>query len=237
MLGLQFAIGSANDIADAPRDRLSRSGKPIPVGLVTPRQAAGVFVAVSLSGLAFAASAGLAPLIVGGIGLGDGLLYDLRFKGTIFSWLPFAAGVGLLPVYAWLGATGTLPVAFWAIVPMAALAGAVLAVANALADIERDRQSGVDSIATILGHRRCVAANVIGVALLQLAVGVSSVSAGFAGAPIPIDLSGAALGWVGLAMSASPNERVSTLGWELQAIGIVAIGAGWLATLVGAGLL
>jgi 4-hydroxybenzoate polyprenyltransferase len=237
MLGLQFAIGSANDIADASRDRLNRPAKPIPAGFVGPRQAVGVFFVAASAGLACAASVGLTPLAVGIIGLADGLLYDLRLKSTIFSWLPFAAGVGLLPVYAWLGATGTIPVAFRAIVPMAVLAGAVLAVANALADMERDRQGGVVSIATILGRRRSIAANVVGVALLQIVVVVSSAYAGFAGATISAELAGATLGWVGLAMSASPIEHLSRLGWEVQAIGILAIGAGWLAALVGAGLL
>ena len=38
--------------------------------------------------------------------LGVGLLYDLRLRGTALSWFPFAVGIPLLPVYAWLGATG-----------------------------------------------------------------------------------------------------------------------------------
>ena len=45
------------------------------------------------------------------------------------------------------------------------------------------------------------------------------------------------LGLVGLRFSASPNEQVGRLGWEVQAIGIVALGAGWLAALGSAGLL
>jgi 4-hydroxybenzoate polyprenyltransferase len=237
MLGLQFAIGAANDLADAPLDGLSRPRKPIPAGLVELRQARVVLLVAAIAGLSSAASVGSAPLAVGICGLADGLVYDLRLKGTVFAALPFAAGVALLPVYAWLGATGGLPAAFWGIVPMALLAGAVLAVANALADIERDRLAGVASVATILGRDRAIAADAAGLAFLQLAVVASSAASGPVGTALPAELAGLALGWVGLRLSASPNERVARLGWEVQAVGIVAIGAGWLAVLGSAGLL
>lgn len=237
MLGLQFAIGAANDLADARLDRLSRPSKPLPSGLVGPRQALAVSVVAAIVGLASAASVGLAPFAVGVVGLADGLVYDLRLKGTVFSWLPFAAGVALLPVYAWLGATGILPVAFWGIIPMALLAGAVLAVANALADVEHDRQAGVTSIATALGRNRAVAAQGAGLLILQLTVVTSSVAAGLVAAALPALAVGTTLGWVGLSFSASSNEWVARLGWEVQAVAIVLLGAGWLAVLGSAGLL
>lgn len=237
MLGLQFAIGAVNDLVDAPRDRLNRPRKPLPAGLVEPREALAVSLVAAIVGLSAAASVGLTPLVVGILGLADGLVYDLRLKGTAFSGLPFAAGVALLPVYAWLGATGSLPSPFWGIVPLALLAGAVLAVANALADIARDRQAGAASIATILGRDRAIAADAAGLALLQLVVVASSVLVGIVGAAVPAELAGVALGWVGLRLSASPNEQVARLGWEVQAVGIVAMGAGWLAMLGSAGLL
>ena len=64
-----------------------------------------------------AAVAGLVLALVGGpglvllalVGLGIGLAYDLWAKGTTLSWLPFAVGVPLLPVYGWYGATGEIP--------------------------------------------------------------------------------------------------------------------------------
>jgi 4-hydroxybenzoate polyprenyltransferase len=237
MLGLQFAIGTANDLADAPRDRLSRVHKPLPAGLIEPGQAGAVMLVGASVGLSAAASVGLAPLAVGILGLADGLIYDLRLKGTAFSWLPFAAGVALLPAYAWLGATGGLPAAFWGIVPMALLAGAVLAVANALADMERDRQVGVASVATALGRTRALAADAAGFAVLQLVVVASSAAVGLVATALAAELAGIVLGWVGLGFSASRNEKVARLGWEVQAVGIVAMGAAWLAVLGSAGLL
>ncbi len=237
MLGLQFAIGTANDVADASRDRLSRPHKPIVAGLVEPRQARAVFVVAAGVGLVAAASVGAAPLAVGLVGLGDGLVYDLRLKGTALSWLPFAVGVGLLPVYAWIGATGGLPAAFWGIVAMALLAGAVLAVANAVADIEHDRQAGAASVATILGRDRAIAVDAAGLVLLQATVLVSSVVTGLSGAALPVELAGIALGWLGLGLSAAPDEQVARLGWEVQAVATVVMGAAWLAALGSAGRL
>jgi 4-hydroxybenzoate polyprenyltransferase len=237
MLLLQFAVGTANDLADAPRDRVSHTAKPIPAGLVEARQAYFVFAVAVCGGLGVAASVGLAPLAVGLVGLADGLLYDLRLKGTVFSWLPFAAGVALLPVYAWVGATGALPAAFLAICPMALLAGAILALANALADLDQDRAAAIDSIATVLGRRRAIVANAVGLGLLQVAVVASSVAAGLGPETFAAEATGLVTCWVGARLSASTSEQVARLGWEAQAAGIVVLGAGWLAALGAARLL
>jgi len=237
MLALQFAIGTANDVADAPRDRLGRPHKPMVAGLVELRQAGAVFLVAAGIGLVAAASVGAAPLAVGIVGLTDGLVYDLRLKGTALSWLPFAVGVALLPVYAWIGATGGLPAAFWGIVAMALLAGAVLAVANAIADIEHDRQAGAASVATILGRDRAIAVDAAGLVLLQMTVLASSVAIGLVGAALAVELAGIALGWLGLRLSAAPNEQIARLGWEVQAVAMVAMGAAWLAALGSAGRL
>ncbi len=42
-------------------------------------------------------------------GTATGYAYDLRLKATAWAWLPFAVGLPLLPVYAWVGATGRVP--------------------------------------------------------------------------------------------------------------------------------
>jgi len=237
MLGLQFAIGAANDLADAPRDRVSRPDKPIPAGLVNPRQAVTVLLVASSAGLCVAASVGVAALAVGAVGLADGLIYDLRLKGTALSWVPFALGVGLLPMYAWIGAAGALPPAFWGIVPLAFVAGATLALANSLADLERDLLAGASSVATALGRGRALVGSAVALAFLQLAVATSTAVVGPLPAGLVAELAGAALGWLGLRLTASLNERARRLGWEVQAVGAVVMGAGWLATLGSAGLL
>ena len=65
------------------------------------------------------------------------------FKGTAWSWLPFAVGIPLLPVFGWLGTTARrCPASFASCSRCAVLAGTALAIANARADVERDAGPG-----------------------------------------------------------------------------------------------
>ena len=151
---LQFAIGTVNDLVDAPRDAGHKPGKPIPAGLVTVRGARVVAVGSAVAGLVLAFVGGPWLVALAAVVLAIGLAYDLWAKGTTLSWLPFALGIPLLPVYGWYGATGSLPELFLVLVPAAANAGAALAVANAMVDTERDEAAGVRSIALALGPTR-----------------------------------------------------------------------------------
>ena len=237
MLCLQFAIGTANDLADATADASVKPQKPIPAGLISRDAATAVFAIFASLGLALTASASTAALAVGAVGLADGLLYDLRLKGTPFGWAPFAVGVGLLPVYAWVGATGTLPAAVPWVVALAVAAGGALALANALSDLERDRRSGVTSIATVLGAGRTIALNAAILVAVGIVAGATSLAVGMAPAPAAAELAGVVLAWLGLGLAGVASERWRHLVWEVQALGILALGAGWLAAMGSAGLL
>jgi 4-hydroxybenzoate polyprenyltransferase len=237
MLLLQFAIGAANDVVDLPRDLRSRRSKPIPLGRVTTREAVAVVAFAACVGLAAAASVGLGAVAVGIAGLAVGLLYDVWLKGTAFSWLPFAAGVALLPIYAWVGATGTLASTFWAIIPLALIAGAALAAANSVADLASDREAGVSSVAMWLGRRGSLVAGCVALGLVQLAVVVSTALSAVSPVVLVAELTGIALGWVGLRLNAARNDRLARLGWEVEAVGIVSLGIGWLVALASAGSL
>jgi 4-hydroxybenzoate polyprenyltransferase len=151
MTALQSSIGAVNDLRDAPGDAGRKPGKPIPAGLVSVPIARSVALGGAALGIALStlidAQVGALAVVVLLIGYG----YDLVAKGTAWSWLPFAVGIPILPVYGWLGARSGLPSFFPALVPMAVLAGAALAIANARADLERDRAAGGVSIATRLG--------------------------------------------------------------------------------------
>lgn len=237
MLGLQFSIGVVNDLVDVSADRL-KPHKPLATGALRPRDAAVVLIVVLTVGLVAAASVGPGAFSIGLVGLGVGLLYDVRLKGTTLAWLAFAVGVGLLPVYAWWGATGRLPATFLAVFAVSVAAGASLAVANALADLERDRAAGTSTVATVLGRGRALAANAFLLLTFQaVAVGTSLALGPEAAEPAAAQLVGVALGWGGLRLAAARGLRARQLGWEIQAIGVAAIGAGWIATLAGAGLL
>ena len=106
--------------------------------------------------------------------LAIGYAYDLRAKGTAWSWLPFAIGIPLLPVFAWFGTTGELPGSFAILLPAAVAAGAALAIANALADVERDRAAGLRSVALRLGPERAWTVQAVLLAAVVAAALVSS---------------------------------------------------------------
>ena len=260
---LQFAIGATNDVVDAPHDRGRVPPKPIPAGKIGPRQALGVAVVCGLAGLVLATLVGpgaadppgatLALVLLGGVVLLIGLAYDVRAKGTPLSWLPFAVGLPLLPVYGWLGAVGELPALFAIVVPIAFLEGAALAIANARADLERDRLAGVRSVATWLGD---VAGGRLGL-VLQAGVGLLAVlSAAWLGVGraalilvLVASILPAAGSILGLPAGSVPGlphvrgvdgraERARRArSWEVQAIGAALLSAAWLWAAASAGSL
>ncbi len=187
MTALQASIGALNDLHDARADAGHKRGKPIPAGLVSPPSARIVTLVTALTGLALAVAVGGGPsLILAGVVLGIGYGYDLIAKGTPWSWLPFAIGIPVLPLYGWLGGSGSVPAFFSALLPIAALAGAALAIANARADHERDAAAAVPSVSTTLGlHRAWVVHAVAWLGVAGLALGY-------------LFRVGAADGWVGL---------------------------------------
>ena len=235
MLLLQLAIGAANDWADAPADARAQPHKPIPAGLVPRPAAAWIAGAAAAAGLALAGFAGTAALLVAGAGLAAGLAYDLRLKGTRWSWVPYAIGIPLLPLFGWVGATGSVPQAMGVLLPVATLAGAALAVANAVADLERDERAGVETIATSLG---LVVARRVGAAV-QGAVAVAALGTAVAlgGDPgwIVLGAGGAALVGVGVALGWGSGRRARQRAWEVQAVGLAVLAAGWVGALAAAG--
>lgn len=228
MTALQASIGALNDLVDAPADAGHKPGKPIPRGLVSRRSAAGVVAAGAGVGLALALGSGLPLVILGGVGLAIGYAYDLAAKGTAWSWLPFAVGIPILPLYGWFGAAGSVPAWFAPMLPMATLVGASIAIANARADVERDEAAGRGSVAVRLGLRHswwvgtaCLLA-ALAVALGWLAAtgrltwpGVGVVLLGGA-----VALSGS---WIGREGSPATRER----GWQALALGVAIVAVGW----------
>jgi len=237
MLLLQCGIGAANDWADAPADATAQPGKPVPAGLVGRRAAAGIASGAAAAGLIVAGLAGPAPLAVAALGLAVGLAYDLRLKRTRWSWVPYAAGIPLLPVFAWVGVTGALPAPFAVLVPIAMLAGAALAVANALADLERDRRAGTATIATSLGLERARRIGaVLGGLVVAAALG-SAVAFGGDAAGVVLVAAGCLTVLAALAIGWSGRPAARRRAWEVQAVGVGIIAGGWLGALAAAGRL
>lgn len=229
MVALQASIGALNDLVDAPTDAGRKAGKPIPAGLV-PVGAARAVVAIAAGlGLLLTVPSGPAVVALAGAGLGIGYGYDLLAKGTPWSWLPFALGVPLLPVFGWFGAVGRLPSSFALLLPAAVAAGAALAIANARADIERDAAAGVESVATRLGSGRAWA---VQAALLAIVVLVAIGSLWGRGAsPLWVAATVGATTVIASGLSwgrgESPARRQRA--WEVEAVGVVLLAAAWLA--------
>lgn len=234
MLCLQASIGALNDLADAPIDAGQKPGKPLPRGVISRRSAWIVTVVGGAAGLALSWPSGEATLAVAAAGVGLGYLYDLRLSRGPFSWLPLALALPLLPIHAWLGATGSVPPGLVTLVPAAVLAGFGLALGNGLVDAERDAASDRRGIVVALGPPLAwlVTAGALGLVVVLawlLAPGAGS-SPGTLGtvrsAGVPIG--GAAIA-LGTAVLRSRSAGVRERGWELEAIGVAVVGMAWLA--------
>lgn len=228
MLAIQFGIGAANDLTDAARDAVAKPAKPIPAGLVAPRMARLVAGGALLAGLAMAASVALGVLGLALLGAAAGLAYDLRLKGTPVSWLPFTLGIPLLPLFAWLGASGALPGFILVAAALAVPGGAGLALANELPDLERDASTGLATASGLLGRRRAWAVG----ALLQAVVAAGAVLsfAALGGRPEiwPVLAAAVALLGGGVALGSGSTVWRRQRAWELQAIALGLLAAGWL---------
>ena len=168
----QLSISSLNDWADRDLDRAAGRRRPVPMGKVPPAVALGLAILLALCGLPAAAATGLPALAAFFIGLAAGWSYDLFFKRTPLSFLPFAVAFPLIPIWAGLVAGRALPhmLAFY-------LVGAPLAVAihlaDSIADLASDSASGVRNLAVSLGSKRSVVVLQAAVVLAFLVVAVS----------------------------------------------------------------
>jgi 4-hydroxybenzoate polyprenyltransferase len=151
----QLTIGWSNDLVDVARDRaVGRRDKPVARGEVPESF---VRTAISLAGgacvvlsLACGWRCALVHLV---LGVGSGWAYNLAFKRTIWSAVPYAVAFGALPAIVALA----LPKPEWPPVWML-LAGALLGVGahllNALPDLEDDIATGVKGLPQRMGAGR-----------------------------------------------------------------------------------
>ena len=232
---IQFAIGAVNDIVDAPSDAGRKPGKPIPAGLVSVRDARVVAAVSAALGLLLALAGGPGVVAVAAAGLMIGLAYDLWAKGTTLSWLPFAAGIPLLPLYGWYGATGSVPGLFLVLIPAAANAGTALAIANAIVDMERDLDAGDRSIALALGPARAsalvLALHGVVAVLAVATTAVVGAPAGGGAAVLGASLAPLGGGVLGMIAAGRPDHGLRELAWEVQAVGTGLLAVAWLGAL------
>jgi len=226
MLGIQFCIGTVNDLVDVSLDAKSKPWKPIASGLVSVAAARLIAAATALVALAAAATQGPLVLAMAVAMLGCGLLYDVRLKPTLWAWACFSVAFAILPIYAWFGAVRQFPPLAGFLIPLAALAGPALQLSNGLVDLERDETGGIRTLATRLGRRRALVViavllgTIYALAWATLIVGSGRFNPAVAAATV--------LAFVGVALQLRESSAAREAGWSLQAVGIALLGLGWL---------
>ena len=152
----QYAAGALNDAVDVEADAAADRGKPIQRGVISRRAVATAAVVAGVASLGFGLALGPATFVLAVVGLACAWSYDLWLKGTIFSALPFAIAVPVVPLFGY-GAAGRFPAVLWWAWPIGALLAVATHLADALPDVERDRATGVRGLATRLGVGRAAA--------------------------------------------------------------------------------
>jgi len=143
----QLSVGWLNDLLDRHRDaEVGRRDKPVAMGWVDPGTvgfaiAVAVLLVIPLS-FTNGTEAGLAHLGA----VASAWLYDLWFKRTVLSWLPYAVSFGLLPAFLSYGGLGGglhgSPPTIAMTVAAAAL-GIGIHFLNVLPDLVEDHETGV----------------------------------------------------------------------------------------------
>jgi len=159
MLLFQFSIGITNDVVDMEDDAISKPWKPLAWGAV-PRQAAVLLAAGSAgAGLLLTATLPASAWAIGAAALLCGLSYDVYFKRTPLSWLPFSIAIPLIPAWAFT-ALGRWDSFLWWTFPLGALLGLGLHLANQAPDTDSDGAVGIRAATQRLGARQSRAASI-----------------------------------------------------------------------------
>jgi len=175
----QLSVGWLNDVMDRGRDaQVGRQDKPIAMGWIDPGTvtfaiAIAVLLVVPLS-IANGTYAGLAHLAA----LVSAWSYNLVFKRTRLSWLPFAVSFGLLPAFLSYGGLGggmhgSPP--SWAMTIFAALLGVGIHFLNALPDLVSDNETGIRHLPLRIA-KRTGAPRLLMVSLVWTAVAAAGVA-------------------------------------------------------------
>lgn len=235
MLAIQVSIGALNDLRDARADAIAKPAKPIPAGVASIRDGRALWVIGLATGVLLSLPSGPIVVLIAAVGAACGYVYDLWLKPTPFSWLPLSVALPLVPAYAWLGVGTELPPAFVAVVPLAVLAGAALALSNALVDVEGDRAAGLATVVARLGRQMSWRLHAVLVALVVSGALALLPIVGGHGPGVIVAVGGATLFVVGAVFELGGGVARRERAWELEAVGVAALGLGWLAATVPGG--
>jgi len=149
----QLSVGWSNDYVDAERDRATRrADKPLATGATTPRAVGMAAAAALLSTIVLSALLGWPGGAVALLTVLSAWAYNIGFKATALSWLPYGVSFGLAPAIVTMSAVPPRWPAAWALTA-GALLGVAAHLANVLPDLEDDRATGVRGVAHRIGAR------------------------------------------------------------------------------------
>jgi 4-hydroxybenzoate polyprenyltransferase len=153
MLLYQFAIGIVNDVIDTDDDARTKPWKALPRGALGRRTATWLAAAAAGAGVITTAGLPTGAFLVGLLGLAAGLAYDVHFKRTALSWVPWAIAFPVIPCFSVLAAGAWDPLLWWTF-PLGGVLGLSLNLANQSADVPAERRLGVRGAAHRLGMSR-----------------------------------------------------------------------------------
>ena len=152
VLAGQLTIGWGNDLLDAERDReVGRSDKPLANGELSTSLVRRSLVVAGAASVVLSALAGWrSGLTHLGLSVTFGHLYNLYFKATPWSWLPYAVAFGSLPAVVTLAGEPSQWPPLWMVLTAAAL-GVAAHFLNTLPDFEADAATGIQGLPHRLG--------------------------------------------------------------------------------------
>jgi 4-hydroxybenzoate polyprenyltransferase len=234
MLGVMFcaqcAIGVTNDYFDSDLDAATKPWKPVAAGLVSPRAALALAVAFGVAATALAATLGVAGFALAMLGMACGLAYDIRLKRSALSAVPYMLAIPVLPLWVWATIGAWRPVLLW-LLPLGALIGLALHLANTLPDLDSDSAQGLRGMAHRLGAPRSM--QLVWVAFAG-ALALSAVLTAVVAYDLRFYLPAAGLGVAALAGSAGVyairrDESALQLGFGVLSLASAVLAVGWLA--------
>lgn len=228
---MQLSISFWNDYCDRRADEVSKKDKPIPRGLVRPREAwmAGLLLIIIMVLLLLPLNP--LALLISCLYLALGQSYNFGLKSTPLSGIVFALAIPLIPLYAFVGTGHITPVIFW-LLPVAALLGVALNLANSLPDVEDDATNNARTLAVVLGVKRsfiactiCILLSIILVATLTLTHLVPAREE-FIGPTLALSI--LLISTLLFFFGPEPPERLRKLYFYLVVILSLILGVGWL---------
>ena len=171
---MQLSIGILNDYCDRRLDALGGKNKPIVLGLIRPHEAllAGLLMIAIMFVILLPLNLVALLAALGYLALGQ--IYNLGLKSTPLSGILFALAMPLLPLYAFAG-VGRIPSMVIWFIPIGAILGVALNLANSLPDIEEDAAGKAQTLAVTLGVKGSFITCPLLIALAALLIGALTI--------------------------------------------------------------